>query len=285
MISILMPAFNAARTIAQAIRSIQMQSFSDWELLVLDDASVDNTATIVRSLREPRVHLYCAEKNQGIVCRLNEGILRSRGQYIARMDADDIAFPERLERQYQFLETHSEISVVGSRIVIFDDSGQVLGMPDIPTDHSGLCARRWDAIPLPHPTWLAKKAWFAEHRYSSHAYLAEDQELLLRASYRSRFACLPDVLLGYRQNYVSWRKEALSRIGYVSGCIRGGSAGVSLATQCATVIAQSAKIGLASIAVTSGMKRVLLRRRFGRVSAPVVRRWREVWESVTAENV
>ncbi|NCD35116.1 MAG: glycosyltransferase [Spartobacteria bacterium] len=211
-ITILLPVLNAAKTLRSAINSIRQQSFQNWELLVLDDASTDDSLRIVRSIEDKRIRVVLQGQTPGLAARLNQGIGLAQGKYIARMDADDIAFPERLARQVEFLESHPEVDLVGTRAVAFRDDGSVIGLLPFAQDHDKICARPWNNIPLAHPTWMGRTEWFQQHRYAMPEYQrAEDQELLLRAYQISTFACLPDVLLAYRQGPFSARRTLTGR--------------------------------------------------------------------------
>lgn len=220
-ITILLPVFNASRTLQKAISSIVNQSFRNWELLVLDDASTDESLRIASSIGDQRIRVVAQGQIPGLAARLNQGIDLARGKYIARMDADDIAFPERLARQVEFLESHPEIDLLGTRALVFRDDGSVVGLLPFAQSHDEICTRPWNNIPLAHPTWMGRAEWFQRHRYAMPEYRrAEDQELLLRAFRTSTFACLPDVLLAYRQGPFSARRTLAGRTSLLRAQIR-----------------------------------------------------------------
>src|ERR1700722_7292029 len=120
-ISVVMSVFNGERFLCQAIDSILAQSFRDFEFIIIDDGSVDSTATILRRYKkeDQRVCIY-VQSNLGLVESLNRGCALARGKYIARMDADDVALPGRLLRQFEFLEANSEIGIVGGAVQFID---------------------------------------------------------------------------------------------------------------------------------------------------------------------
>ncbi len=199
-VTILMPVLNASPYLSIAINSIVCQTFEDWELLVLDDDSTDGSMKIVHSFADSRIRIVLREGEAGLVARLNHGIALAKGKYIARMDADDIAFPERLARQVDYLEMHPDVDLVGAHVIVFRDNAQVVGLPYVAVSQTHMCSRPWNGIPLAHPTWMGKTDWFRRFRYAVPEYRrAEDQELLLSAYPTSTFACLPEILLGYRQ--------------------------------------------------------------------------------------
>ena len=211
-VSVLLPCRNGGRTLGPALRSMLAQTFSDFELLLLDDGSTDESTAIARHFNDARICVLSDGMRRGLPWRLNQGISRARGQYIARMDADDISFPHRLEMQVAYLDRHVQVDLVGCRAVVFQDSGNVVGLLPFAADHATLCARPWRNIPLPHPTWMGRRQWFCAHAYRlPEVRLAEDQELLLRASPTSCYACLGEVLLGYRQSSFRLRRTLLAR--------------------------------------------------------------------------
>jgi len=221
VVTAVLPAWNTSQTIQQAIHSILAQDFSNFELLILDDGSTDETPNIVSSFKDQRIRLVSDGQRRGLATRLNQAIDMARGQYIARMDADDVSFPERFGRQVAFLEKNPEIDLVGCRAVVFREKDEVVGLLPFAASHSTLCAKPWRNIPLPHPTWMGRVEWFRRHRYRlPEAMRAEDQELLLRSCPSSRFACLDDVLLGYRQGPFNLHKTLVARRSLLSAQVR-----------------------------------------------------------------
>jgi glycosyltransferase involved in cell wall biosynthesis len=199
LVSIVLPAFNAERTLGDALASVLLQTYQNWELLLIDDGSRDQTAAIARKFGDPRIRIFSDGTNKGLPARLNEAIDRSSGKYFARMDQDDVCFPERLSRQVAFLEAHPEVDLVGVRAVTFVTPGELTGFFPFCETHEEICRRPWNGFYLPHPTWMGRLDWFKKHRYRSpEVRRAEDQELLLRTYPTSRFACLPEVLFAYR---------------------------------------------------------------------------------------
>ena len=197
MISIVLPAFNAEKTIGDAIASILLQTWENWELLFIDDGSSDKTVEVARRFRDPRIKIFSDEINKGLPARLNEAIDRSSGKYFARMDNDDISFPERLEKQVEYLEAHPEIDLLGTKAMTFVTPGIATGLFPFRETHEEICRHPWQGFYLPHPTWMGRIEWFRKYRYHN-VNRAEDQYLLLRSYTDSRFACLPKVLFAYR---------------------------------------------------------------------------------------
>ena len=211
-VSVLLPCRNGSATLSLALRSILNQSFKDFEILLLNDGSTDNSVAVASSFKDPRIHILGDDTPRGLPWRLNEGVASARGQYIARMDADDVSFPLRLERQFDFLEANRAIDLVGCRAVVFRNFGEVLGLLPFAGNHTALCAQPWRNIPLPHPTWMGRRSWFQSHPYRiPEVRRAEDQELLLRCLPDSNYACLEEVLLGYRQGSFQLQRTLVAR--------------------------------------------------------------------------
>src|SRR5688572_20456536 len=122
-VTILMPAYNTALYISEAINSVLTQDFTDFELLIIDDGSTDDTVRIIKSFTDPRVRLI-RQKHAGIAAALNRGLQEAEGEYIARFDADDICLPGRLCRQVDFLESHPDYVICGGEAEYISDQGE-----------------------------------------------------------------------------------------------------------------------------------------------------------------
>ena len=213
LVSVLLPVHNGGRALLLAAWSILGQTLRDWELLVLDDASTDGALAPLDRIADARVRMVRDPVRRGLAGRLNQGIDLARGRYFARMDHDDIAFPERLQKQVGFLEEHGDVDLLATRALVFSNAGQALGLFPFQQDHASICVRPWLGFNLPHPTWMGRAEWFRRHRYGMpEPKRAEDQDLLLRTYATSKFACLPDTLLGYRISEASLGKLLTARI-------------------------------------------------------------------------
>ncbi len=211
LVTIALPVFNGAATLSTAIRSILMQSCEHWELIILDDASTDESLEVMQSFDDPRIRLIEAEENIGLSARLNMAVDMANGRYFARMDQDDISYPDRIEKQLTYLQQHQDIDLLATGMVVFKDKGVSLGKVPVNQQHSDICSRPWNGFYMSHPTWMGRTDWFRKHRYDSSADGAEDQQLLLRTYRASRFACLVEPLLAYREGVRPLKKMLRAR--------------------------------------------------------------------------
>lgn len=211
-ISVLLPVYNNQETIYRAAQSILNQTFSDFELIILNDGSTDETSKILDKLKDDRIIRIDSKENMGLPRRLNQGIRLAKGKYIARMDADDVSFPDRFQKQIEFLEANKTIDLLGTRAAVIDKKGELLGLLPFFSSHKDLITRKWQGIQLPHPTWMMRQEWANKHMYKiPEVWRAEDQELLLRASLDSKYACLPDILLCYYYDGFNFKKSFAAR--------------------------------------------------------------------------
>lgn len=197
LISIILPVRNGEKTIVFAINSIIHQTYKNWELLIIDDGSDDNTRDIVRNINDERIVILGDSDHKGLPKRLNEGVGFARGEYIARMDADDICYANRFEKQIEFLKKNIYVDLVGTAAIVWTNDGIPLKILRGPNLHKDIIS--WKvakSIPIIHPTFMGKSAWFKKNPYDE-VLRAEDQALLLKTSEFARFANIDEILLGY----------------------------------------------------------------------------------------
>ena len=284
LVSIGMPVFNSAATVAQAICSILNQTLVDWELLIIDDGSTDNTPEIAASFDDPRIIVIRGEENKRLPARLNECVSRARGKYFARIDGDDIAYPGRLKCQLEFLQSHPEVDLVGGWVVVFRNDGTAFGVRRGPLTHEQICAHPWNGIPMAHPTWMGKLEWFRRNPYRTDAprqkFDTQDQDLLLRTHQKSRFAIVPEIVLGYRENSLSLSKILYARRDMCKTMVRVAREQHRFMTAALGIGTLIAK-GLVDIfAISTGMKYHILRHRATALRDEEEIEWRAVWEQV-----
>lgn len=201
-ISVLMPVYNAAAFLREAITSVLDQSHADFELLIINDGSSDGSDAIVRSFADPRVRYVAHERNQGLIAVLNEGLELARGRCIARMDADDVMRKDRLAKQFAFMEVHPGIAVVASFVDYINADGEITGVWDIDratVTEADISAMMPRTNCIAHPSVLIRKEAVDGLRYAPQQKGAEDWDLWLRLLARGkRIAKIAEPLMGYR---------------------------------------------------------------------------------------
>ncbi len=280
-----MSAYNASGTIGLALRSILAQTYPNWELIVVDDGSTDRTAAIILSVKDSRIRfLQEPTGNMGLASRLNQCVRLAKGQYVARMDADDVAYPQRLERQVQFLEEHRDIDLLGTGAVIFKGEGEIIGCYPTASSHEAICRRPWWGFPLAHPTWMGKRGWFLAHPYSDEDTRCEDQALLLQSFAHSRFAALEEVLLGYRMDRIAARKLGRGRLNYCRRLVGQVHDTHSALRSMQGIFVHSLGFGRDVLLDLAGALNRSSRRSFQAVNDRVRNEWRVVWQDVSGSE-
>lgn len=190
-VTIAIPVYNGESYLRDAIQSVVNQTFQDWELYLVNDGSTDGSLAIMQeyALRDIRIKVIDDGQNKGLVTRLNQSIEIAVGKYYARMDADDIMYITRIEEQVKFLESHPDVDVLGTSIMIIDNDNNIMG--------SGMCGGRVNSFI--HPTVMGKLEWFKANPYYNWALRAEDMELWSRTASKSNFWALDKPLLFYRE--------------------------------------------------------------------------------------
>lgn len=199
LITVAMPIYNAGKHLRYAVLSIINQTYKNWELLIIDDGSTDGSLDSIADIQDARITLLKDNANQGLANRLNQAIDLAKGEYFARMDQDDIAFPTRFEKQLEILLGDNTIDLNAVQAITIDDENRVIGKLQTPRTHDEICAMPWRSIHMSHPTWMGKTEWFKKHHYSfNRPYCSEDQELLLRTYQESKFSSSNEILFAYR---------------------------------------------------------------------------------------
>lgn len=198
-VSVVMPVFNGERYLDEAVRSILDQTFSDFEFIIIDDGSTDRTSAILKSYTDVRIKVV-GQRHQGLIVSLNQGLAIARGEYVARMDSDDIAIAHRLERQVAFLTTHRGTGILGTACRIIDATARDLGLRQWPINDLEI---RWTSLfssPFGHPTVILRRDILTKHglEYADVFHMVEDYDLWIRALNHTRGANLDEPLLKYR---------------------------------------------------------------------------------------
>ncbi|MCI5157027.1 MAG: glycosyltransferase [Candidatus Electrothrix sp. AUS1_2] len=197
-LTVLLPVFNAGVHLEEAIKSLLCQTFSSFEILAINDGSTDNSGAIIRSMRDERIRLVEHSKNFGVAETLNRGIELATGRYIARMDADDICKPNRLEKQWRFMEAHPEVGISGTWIKYFGEQPPLLERK--PLDSEVIRAYMLFDNPLFHPTVIMRKSFLDQYalRYDPTFHRTEDYDLWSRAVRFFSLGNIPEPLLKFR---------------------------------------------------------------------------------------
>ena len=199
LITVAMPVFNAGNHLRVAVNSIINQTYKNWELIIIDDGSTDDSIKSLDNIEDHRISIIRDGKNKGLAARLNQIIDMAKGHFIARMDQDDISYPNRFSIQINYFERFNSLDLIGSKAICISEKNKPVGYLPFKASHKELTATPWRGFYLPHSTWIGKVEWFRRHRYANPApYLCEDQELLLRTHSDSKFSAINSVLLAYR---------------------------------------------------------------------------------------
>lgn len=204
LVSVVMPAYNARRYVAEAIDSVLAQNFADFEFLIIDDGSTDGTGDLLQdySGRDRRIRVI-NQPNSGVGAALNRGIEQSRGRYIARMDSDDACMPDRFEKQVDYLNRNPDCVLVGCRVLMIDQDGcPLFEMESVQTTHEQidrlLMEARWSIV---HPSVMMQTNVVRKvGGYNNDLVPVEDHDLFLRLAEVGKLANLPEILLKYRKH-------------------------------------------------------------------------------------
>ena len=284
LISVVMAMRNSASTIKTAIRSIQMQTLDNWELILIDDGSTDGSVEVAKTLADSRIHLQFDGKHLGLAARLNQAVAMSKGEFIARMDADDVCYPERFAQQVKTLQGDATLDLVGCHALVFTDSGDIVGVMHSGLDHRMITAHPFDGFPLPHPTWCGRARWFRENPYDAKLMKTQDQDLLLRSFSVSRFAALDRVLMGYRQDKPNLAKKVQGRFIFAGSLLRYSVRTGQYISAVSGILKHVGKAVVDVGAAAFGLSRFAQRNRFQPVSPDVGHEWFKLWQSLNSKQ-
>lgn len=233
LISIVMPVYDAGSFLRQALDSVLSQTYKNWELICVDDGSIDNSFNILQeyALTDLRIKVYKNKKNQGVSATTNFAISKSQGQYLARMDADDVMTPDRLEKQIKYLRKNPQVLVLGGQCSLINEKSENIGKKMFPLTHQEIYKMMYEAMPIQQPTMIINLKLLPKDFswYEKKTNTAEEVDLLFRLFKYGEFANLPDYVLNYRlhgQNLslknpkmtfkitYQTRKMAISKYGY-----------------------------------------------------------------------
>lgn len=205
-VSVLMTVYNGQSYLGEAVESILTQSFTDFEFVIIDDGSTDDSLPMLREYekRDPRIRLF-ERPHAGIVPAANFGLRQCRGEFLARMDSDDVALPQRFQIQVKTLREHPSVVVLGGAYDLIDAAGRFLRRQWPPTDNDSLQELSLAGLtPICQPLAMIRRS--AMHRVGEYDVVvetAEDNDMWLRLGEVGELMCIPEVLLKYRQHAAS----------------------------------------------------------------------------------
>lgn len=197
-VTVLMPVYNGATFLVEAVQSILRQTFTDFEFIVIDDGSIDNSVEVIQRFQDSRIRIIRNGMNLGVAASLNIGLMLAQGEYVARMDADDISRPERLECQVSFMDENPMVGVCGSWIQFYSrENNKVWKLPECSEE-----IRCWQfhTVGVAHPSVMIRRQFFVENglQYDPKYRHIEDFEIWGRAIRHMDFSNIQKVLLDYR---------------------------------------------------------------------------------------
>lgn len=218
-VSVLTSVYNSAEFIRPAVESVLNQTFVDFEWIIINDASTDDSIEIIESYNDPRIKIFHNEKNLGLAASLNKGLGLCRGEYIARMDTDDVCYRNRFEQQVKFMDAHPEITIAGSWVNL---TGERKGIWKTPLTHDEVKCKLLFNSAIAHPTVIMRKSEMEKYkfRYDENLRRIQDYDLWVRASEKVKLSNIPEVLLDYRIDDQAKTSEVVQRANVVIYSIR-----------------------------------------------------------------
>lgn len=268
-ISIAIPFYNAEATILNAIRSIYAQTHQDWELILINDGSTDRSLELAHSIKDSRIKVYSDGKNRRLAARLNQIPNLATYDYLARMDADDLISPIRLERQLHYLKTHPDIDLVSTGICSLTDDYEPIGFRCVPKNYkltaTDLLQGRSGIV---HASLVGKKNWFARNHYNEEKRNSEDANLWIKAFSRKdlNVGFISEPLYYYREdgNVTLAKLKTAYREG-IKTIIKDSGPGFTIREKAHGLSVTLAKLLAAQVLSVSGSLNYLRERRNGTV--------------------
>ena len=209
--SVVMSVYNGEEYLKEAIDSILQQSYANFEFIIIDDASTDNSLEIIQSYNDSRIIIIQNNENLFLACSLNKGIKSAKGKYLVRMDADDISMPERIMKQVSFMERNPQVGISGTCSEII---GYGMGHGVYSQDDQTIKFKLLHECHLLHPTLIIRKELIFDNDlfYNEEFRKNQDYELFLRAIDITQYANLPDFLIKYRQTKENVKRESFNQL-------------------------------------------------------------------------
>ena len=217
LVTVLMSVYNGEAYLSKAVESILTQTYQHFEFLIIDDASTDRSAQVLSSYPDERIRVIRNETNLGLTRSLNKGLALAQGKYIARMDADDVSYPQRLEKQVDFMEAHAEVGLCGSWAL--DRKGETLRQRIFSCNEQEIRFSFLRYNPFVHSSVMLRAAILQEHRleFDPDFLYAQDYELWIRIANYTKLANLPEFLVQYR---IHDQQITIARLEQQEACVR-----------------------------------------------------------------
>lgn len=218
LVSIMMPAYNAEKTIAKALKSLQLQTYLNWECIIIDDGSKDKTAEIALSLNDNRIRLITLEKNMGRGYARQVALDNSNGTYIAMLDADDWYYPAKLEQQIAAFTMYPDLSVVSCGMAVTNYAGEIVGVRSLGCENVDKFNKP-TTVPIPHAPSMYKKSIVGDTAYDPNFKLAQDVDFLRRIMLNRKYLLLNKIGYVYEEQQSNSPKKIMqgyyfSALGY-----------------------------------------------------------------------
>jgi len=213
LVTVFTPVYNLEKYIEQTIRSILLQTFTNFEYIIIDDSSVDSSIEIIKKINDPRIRLIQNKTNKGIAYNRNLAIKEAKGEYLAMIDGDDLALPTRLEKQITFLEKNTNYGILGTEVVKIDKDGRELNKAikySIPDEE--IPARMLFNNYIATSSVMIRKSYIEDIKFKKDFIVAEDYEVWIRLIRRCRIGHIREPLTKYRihDDSISVKKKAVN---------------------------------------------------------------------------
>lgn len=202
LVSVVMTVYNAATYLVEALDSLVSQTYPYLEFIVVDDGSTDSSWKIIQkySKSDPRFRIYQLKKNSGCSIASNFAFAKTKGKYIARLDADDIAYPDRFQKQVAFLESHPQVVMLGGQCDIISEDGKLIGQKSFPLKHQDIVNSLFSINPIQHPASIFRAKTFKDAgiKYEKEWLISHDLKIVFQLLSFGHLANLPDKVIYYR---------------------------------------------------------------------------------------
>ncbi len=267
LVSITSAIYNEESYLLDMIKSVFAQTFTDWELILVDDGSTDNSLEVARSIDDSRIRLFANPQNMGRSKTLNRITTLARGKYIARMDADDICSMTRIAKQVELIESEPDVDVVGTGMCYLDSTDKPVGYMYAEPSHRQICRRPSRTFGISHGSLLGKKTWFEKNLYDESISLAIDFNLFFRTYKHSTFANVPEPLYYYRlDKSFSLKQQWVAREASARFLFNHYKQAGNWWRAFANWFVQYGKFAATVLMFSTGLRKKLMARRFERLS-------------------